>query len=91
MMEANGHTMGHMNYNDAPTFSSEWSWEREERERKQICQDDLYKFVSDEIMVSDLIGAEPIGHINKDDPSDPEHAAKPVSQEDGAIDTPARR
>jgi len=90
MMEANGQTMGHMNYNDPPTFSSKWDWEREERERKLICQDDLYKFVGDEIVVADLIGAERIGHIYKDEPSDPEGAAEPVAQKDAAIDTPAR-
>jgi hypothetical protein len=90
MMEANGQTMGHMNYNDPPTFSSEWNWEREERERKQICQDDLYKFVGDEVVPADLIGAEPIGHIYKDEPSVPMDAAEPVAQKDVAIDTHAR-
>ena len=81
-MEANGQTMGHMNYNDPPTFSSKWDWEREERERKLICQDDLYKFVDDEIVVAVLIGAEPIGHIYKDEPSDCEGAAEPVASKD---------
>jgi hypothetical protein len=90
MMEANGQTLGHMNYNDPPTFSSKWDWEREEKERKQICQDDLYKFVGDDIVVADLIGAEPVGHINKDEPSDSEGAAEAVAQKDAAIDTPAR-
>ena len=90
MMEANGQTMGNMNYNDPPTFSSQWDWEREEKERKQICQDDLYKFVGDEIVVADLIGAGPIGHIYKDDPSDSEGAAERAAQKDAAIDTPAR-
>ena len=90
MMEANGHTMAHMNYNDPPTFSSQWDWEREEKERKQICQDGLYKFVGDEIVVADLIGAEPIGHIYKDEPSVPEDAAEHAAQKDVAIDTPAR-
>jgi hypothetical protein len=90
MMEANGQTMGHMNYNDPPTFSSQFDWESEEKERKQICQDDLYKFVGDEIVVADLIGAEPIGHIYKDEPSKPEVAAEQVAQEKAEIDTPAR-
>ena len=40
MMQANGQSMGHMNYNDPPTFSSKWDWEREEKERKL-----LYDFV----------------------------------------------
>ena len=34
MMEANGHTMGHMNYNDPPTFSSKWDWKREGKRPK---------------------------------------------------------
>jgi len=88
MMQANGHTMGHMNYNDPPTFSSKWDWEREEKERKQIYQDDLYKFVGDEILVADVIGAEPIGHIYEDAPSQPEGAAGPVAHNDAAIVTP---
>jgi len=90
MMQANGQTMGHMNYNDPPTFSSQWDWEREEQERKKIYQDDLYKFVGDEIVVADLIGAEPIGHIFKDESSDSGHAAEPVAQKVVVIDTPAR-
>jgi hypothetical protein len=90
MMQANGQTMGHMNYNDPPNFYSKWDWEREERERKLICQDDLYKFVGDEIVAAELIGAEPIGHIYKDEPSVSEGAAEPVAQKDAAIDTPAR-
>ena len=80
MMENNGQTMGHMNYNDPPTFSSKWDWEREEKERKEIYKDDLYKFVGDEIVAADLIGAEPIGHIYKDEPSDSEDAAEPPVQ-----------
>jgi len=82
MMQANGQSMGHMNYNDPPTFSSEWDWEREERERKQICQDELYKFVGDEIEGADLIGAEPIGHVYKDEPAMPENPAQPAAQTD---------
>jgi len=89
MMEANGQTMGHMNYNDPPTFSSKWDWNGKEKERKQICQDDLYKFVGDEIVVADLIGAAPIGHIYKDDPSVSEGAPEPVAQKDLGIDAPA--
>ena len=89
MMEANGQSMGHMNYNDPPIFSSQWDWEREERDRKQIYKDDLYKFVGDEIVVADLIGAEPIGHIYKDEPSEFEGAAETAGQKDAAIDTPA--
>jgi len=53
---------------------------KREKERKQIYQDDLYKFVGDEIVVADLIGAEPIGHIYKDDPSLSEADAEPVAQ-----------
>ena len=90
MMQANGQTMGHMNYNDPPTFSSKWDWEREEKERKTMYQDDLYKFVGDQIVVADLIGAEPIGHIYKDDPSGSEGAVEPSAQKDVALDTPAR-
>jgi hypothetical protein len=40
LMQANGQTMGHMNYNDPPSFPSKWDWEREEKERKL-----LYDFV----------------------------------------------
>ena len=80
MMEANGQTMGHMNYNDPPTFTSKWDWEKEEKERKEIYQDDLYKFFGDEIVVADLIGTEPIGHIYKDEPSVSEAAAQPAGQ-----------
>jgi hypothetical protein len=83
MMEANGQTMGHMNYNDPPTFYSKCDWDSQEKERKQICQDDLYKFVGDEIVVADLIGAEPIGHIFKDDTTVSDLAAEPVAQRDG--------
>jgi hypothetical protein len=90
MMDATGQTMGHMNYNDPPTFSSEYDWEREERDRKEICRDDLYKFVGDEIVVADLIGAEPIGHIYDDGPSESERAAEPVAQKDGEIQASAR-
>lgn len=68
MMQANRETMGHMNYNDPPTFSSKWDWNWKEKERKEICKDDLYKFVGDEIVVAELIGIEPIGHIYKDEP-----------------------
>jgi len=82
MMETNGKTMGHMNYNDPPTFSSEWDWEREESARKKICQDDLYKFVGDEIVAADLIGTDPIGHIYKDDPSASEDPAEHVARKD---------
>jgi hypothetical protein len=80
MMEANGYTMGHMNYSDPPTFSSKWDWNWKEKERKEIYQDDLYKFVGDEIVVAELIGAEPIGQIYKDEPSDSEDAAEPPVQ-----------
>jgi hypothetical protein len=66
MMEVNGHTMGHMNYNDPPTFSSNLDWDRQEKERKEVYKGDLYKFVGDEIAVAELIGAEPIGHIYND-------------------------
>ncbi len=82
MIEANGQTMGHMNYNDPPTFSSDWDWEREEKERKEIYRDDLYKFVGDEIVVAELIGTEPIGQIYKDEPCDSEDAAEPSVQKD---------
>ena len=82
MMEANGHTMGRMNYNDPPTFSSKWDWDRLEKERKEIYRDDLYKFVSDEIVVADLIGAAPIGHIYKDDPTVSEDSAEPAAPKD---------
>ena len=80
MMEANGYTMGHLNYSDPPTFSSKWDWNWKEKERKEIYQDDLYKFVGDEIVVAELIGAEPIGQIYKDEPSDSEDAAEPPVQ-----------
>jgi hypothetical protein len=67
MMEKNGKTMGAMNYDEPPTFYSEWSWEREERERKEIYEEALYRFVGDKIVVEDLIGQKkPIGHIYKD-------------------------
>ena len=66
MMEKNGKTLGAMNYDEPPTFYSEWSWEREERERKEIYEEDLYRFVGDKIVVEDLIGKKPIGHIYKD-------------------------
>jgi len=82
MMEANGQTTGHMNYNDPPTFSSKWDWEKEEKERKEICQGDLYKFVGDEIVAAELIGAEPIGHIYKEDPVVSEKPAGPVIPKD---------
>ena len=63
MMETNGHTMGHMAYDDPPTFSSTWAWKQEEKERKLIYRDDLYKFEGDNIVIAELIDKEPIGHI----------------------------
>jgi hypothetical protein len=90
MMEANGQTMGHMNYNDPPTFYSKWDWNWKEKERKEICQDDLYKFVGDEIVVADLIGSEAIGHIYKDEPTVSEGPAEPAAQKDGEIETSER-
>jgi hypothetical protein len=82
MMEANGQTMGHMNYNDSPTFSSKWDWDRQEKERKEIYKDDLYQLAGDEIVVADLIGAAPIGHIYKDDPTVSEDSAEPAAPND---------
>ena len=90
MMEANGHTMGHMNYNDPPTFSSKWDWDRQEKERKEIYKGDLYKFVGDEIVVAELIGAEPIGHIYKDDPTVSEDAAEPAGSKDAESEAESR-
>jgi hypothetical protein len=84
MMQANGQTIGHMNYNDPPTFSSKWDWDRQEKERKEIYKDDLYKLVGDEIVVADLIGATPIGHIHKDDPTVSEDSAEPAAPKDAA-------
>jgi len=65
MMEKNGMTLGHMSYDDPPTFHSGSVWEKEEHERKVIYKDDLYKFIDKEIVVAELIGNEPIGHIYK--------------------------
>ena len=84
MMEANGRTMGHMNYNDPPSFTSKWDWEKEEKERKEIYKDDLYRFVGDEIVVAELIGTQPIGHISKDKPTVCEAAAEPPASKDAA-------
>ena len=64
-MEANKATRGHMNYNDPPTFDSTWKWEEEEKQRVMTYEDDLYKFDDDKIVVANLIGDEPIGHIYK--------------------------
>ena len=67
MMLKNGHTRGHMSYNDPPTFDSKWSWDREEEQRRSIYRDDLYKFARDDsIIVVELIGTEPVGHVYKD-------------------------
>jgi len=79
MMEANGQTMGHMNYNDR-RLSLPSGLGKEEKERKEIYKDDLYRFVGDEIVVAELIGTEPIGHIYKDEPSVSEAAAQPAGQ-----------
>ena len=65
LMEKNGMTRGHMNYDDPPTFYSGSAWEKEKHERKTIYKDDLYKFVGDEIVLADLIESEPIRHIYK--------------------------
>jgi len=65
LMEKKGMTRCHMNYDDPPTFYSGSAWEKEEHERKTIYKDDLYKFAGDEIVVAELIGSEPIGHIYK--------------------------
>jgi len=37
----------------------------------------MYKFVGDEILDTDLIGTEPIGHIYKDEPTVSEATAEP--------------
>jgi len=58
-------TKGHMSYNDPPTFGSATTWEEDEKDRKTVYQHDLYKFVGDKIVVAELIGNEPIGHIHK--------------------------
>jgi hypothetical protein len=65
-MEKNRKTRGHMSYDDPPTFDSDWSWEGQESERKTIYEDDLYKLIGDQVVVAELIGKEPIGHIHKD-------------------------
>ncbi len=36
MMESNGQTMGHMNYNDPPTFSSQFEWETVRRKNEDL-------------------------------------------------------
>jgi len=82
MMETNGKTMGHMNYNDPPTFSYKWDWNWKEKERKEIYKNDLYKFVGDEIVVATLMGSEPIGQIYKDEPTVSEAAAEPPASKD---------
>lgn len=64
-IKQNSMTKGHMSYNDPPTFDTDWKWEKEEHERKTIYKDDLYKFDGDKIIVAELIGDEPIGHIYK--------------------------
>ena len=73
IMEKNGMTIGHMSYNDPPSFFSDSTWEKEENERKTIYKDDLYKFVGDEIFVAELIGRAPIGHIYKDSLTNEDH------------------
>jgi len=65
LMEKNGMTRGHMNYDDPPTFYSGSVWEKEGHERKKTYKDDLYKFIDEEIMVAELTGSEPIRHIYK--------------------------
>lgn len=59
MMEQNGHTMGHMNYNDPPTFSSEWDWEWEQRQRKGAYSEDLFILEGDEIREAEPMGGNP--------------------------------
>ena len=65
MLKENGMMAGHMSYNDPPTFDSKASWEEDEKDRKTLYQDDLYKFIGDKIVLEELIGNEPIGHIYK--------------------------
>ena len=65
MMKRSGMTLGHMNYDDPPTFHSGLFWEKEQRERRELYKDDLHKFAGDEIVVAELISSEPIGHIYK--------------------------
>jgi len=64
-MEQNRMMMGHMSYDDPPTFESKADWEWEQTERKETYENDLYKFDGDEIIITELIGDEPIGHIYK--------------------------
>jgi hypothetical protein len=66
MMERNRMTLGHMDYDDPPTFYRGRFWEKEQRERRELYKDDLYKFSGDEIVVAELIDSEPIGHIYRD-------------------------
>ena len=65
-MERNRMTLGHMDYADTPIFYRGQFWEKEQRERRELYKDDLYKFSGDEIVVAELIGKEPIGHIYED-------------------------
>jgi hypothetical protein len=60
IMEKKQKTMGYMDYADLPSFYSNWSWEREERERKEIYEEDLYRFDGDKIVIAELIGSKPI-------------------------------
>jgi hypothetical protein len=66
MMEQNRMTLGHMDYADPPTFYRGQFWEKEQHERRKLYQEDLYQFRGDEIVIAELIGKEPIGHIDKD-------------------------
>jgi len=59
LMQDNGQTRGHMSYDDPPDFDSKWDWEKEEKDRKKIYEEDLYKFVGDEVVIVDLIYEEP--------------------------------
>ena len=89
MMEANGHTMGHMNYNDPPTFSSKLDWDWQEKERKEVYKGDLYKFLGDETVVAELIGAVPIGHIYPCESPVPEDQSHSEDKKLRGIDLPS--
>ena len=49
-MVRNHRNYGHMDYNDLPTYSNSFDWEKEERKRKELYKNALYLFKENEII-----------------------------------------
>ena len=54
-MEKNKAKLGHMNYNDPPTFEKKFDWEYTNKQRIEIYKDDLFVFEDNKIKVVEKV------------------------------------